>query len=169
MALEMSLWSFTDHGVITASIKSASHSMEIDSDQHARSHDVLEELAVHYRDVGLSDNISIAKIDVSSNDVPELITSYPTLKLYPACRHPPVTFQGNYHEPIPLVTLVSFTQDHGKNQQEVRPLQHSDSSTMSEAMTLLEARQAVLASKSSNKANLGQQHTKNYNRDTFKF
>ncbi|KAF4490204.1 disulfate isomerase [Fusarium agapanthi] len=122
------------------------------------SHDVLEELAVHYRDVGLSDKITVAKIDVSSNDVPELITGYPTLKLYPADRTPPVTFQGNYHEPISLATLISFIHDHGGNQQEARPSQYSGSSTMSEAMIPLEARQAELASKSSNKADLSQQH-----------
>ncbi|KAG5759700.1 hypothetical protein H9Q72_012179 [Fusarium xylarioides] len=117
-----------------------------------QSHDVLEELAVHYRDIGLSDKISVAKIDVSSNDVPELITGYPTLKLYPAGGHPPVTFQGNYHEPIPLATLISFIHGHGRNQQEARP------STMSEAMIPLEAEQADSASKSSNKANVRLQH-----------
>ncbi|KAF5232673.1 hypothetical protein FANTH_12879 [Fusarium anthophilum] len=122
------------------------------------SHDVLEGLAEHYRDVGLSDKISVAKIDVSNNDVPELITGYPTLKLYPAGRHPPVTFQGNYHEPIPLATLISFIRDHGRNQQEDRPSQYSDSPAMSEAMIPLEAGQAELASKSSNKANLRLQH-----------
>ncbi|KAM0211030.1 hypothetical protein ACHAQD_010495 [Fusarium lateritium] len=122
------------------------------------SYDVLEELAVHYRDVGLSDKISVAKIDVSSNDVPELITGYPTLKLYPAGGHPAVTFQGNYHEPIPLATLISFIHDQGRNQQEARPSQYSDSSTMSEAMIPLEAGQADLASKSSNKANSRVQH-----------
>ncbi|KAI1012498.1 hypothetical protein LB504_008458 [Fusarium proliferatum] len=102
------------------------------------SHDVLEELAVHYRDVGLSDKISVAKIDVSSNDVPELITGYPTLKLYQASGHPPVTFQGNYREPIPLATLISFIQDHGRNQ--------------------LEAGKVSLARKSSNQARLSLQH-----------
>ncbi|CVL02655.1 probable proteine disulfate isomerase [Fusarium mangiferae] len=102
------------------------------------SHDVLEELAVHYRDVGLSDKISVAKIDVSSNDVPELITGYPTLKLYPASGHPPVTFQGNYREPIPLATLISFIHDHGRNQ--------------------LEVGKVSLAGKSSNQARLSLQH-----------
>ncbi|KAF5611908.1 disulfate isomerase [Fusarium subglutinans] len=122
------------------------------------SHDVLEELAEHYRDVGLSDKISVAKIDVSNNDVPELITGYPTLKLYPAGGHPPVTFQGNYHEPIPLATLISFIHDHGRNQQEARSLQYSDPSIVSEPMIPLEAGQAELASKSSNKPILSQQH-----------
>lgn len=134
----MSLSSSTHHGVITALSKPASHLVEINSNQHTRSHDVLEELAVHYRDVGLSDKISVAKIDVSSNDVPELITGYPTLKLYPASGHHPVTFQGNYREPIPLATLISFIHDHGRNQ--------------------LEAGKVSLAGKSSNQARLSLQH-----------
>lgn len=154
----MSLWSSTHRGVITASSKPASHLVEINSNQHARSHDVLEELAVHYRDVGISDKISVAKIDVSSNDVPELITGYPTLKLYLAGRQAPVTFQGNYREPIPLATLISFIHDNGRNQQEARSSQSSDFSTMSKAMIPLEARQADMASHSPNKANLVQQH-----------
>ncbi|PCD30349.1 hypothetical protein AU210_010031 [Fusarium oxysporum f. sp. radicis-cucumerinum] len=122
------------------------------------SHTVLEELAIHYRDGGLGDSISVAKIDVSSNDVPELITGYPTLKLYPAGGHPPVTFDGNYHEPIPLVTLISFIHDNGRNHLKAKPSQFSHSSTMSEASIPLEAGQDDLSSTSSDRANSSLKH-----------
>ncbi|KAF5004136.1 hypothetical protein FDECE_9350 [Fusarium decemcellulare] len=79
------------------------------------SHAVLEELAMHYHNIGLGDKISVAKIDVSSNDVPELVTGYPTLKLYPAGGQPPVTFSGNYHESIDLATSVGAKEDVLKN------------------------------------------------------
>jgi protein disulfide-isomerase A1 len=100
----------------------------------------------------------VAKIDVSSNDVPELITGYPTLKLYPAGGHPPVTFDGNYHEPIPLVTLISFIHDNGRNHLKAKPSQFSHSSTMSEASIPLEAGQDDLSSTSSDRANSSLKH-----------
>lgn len=122
---------------------------QADSNRLIRSHTTLEELAVHYRGTGLADKIAVGKIDVSSNDVPELITGYPTLKLYPAGGKPSVTFNGTYHEPIPLDTLISFVQDHGGHRLEPESVDApvASTSTIDGVSSVLEPSQADSVSK----------------------
>jgi protein disulfide-isomerase A1 len=68
-----------------------------------------DELAALYSDV--ADKVVIAKIDATANDVPDSITGFPTIKLYPAGKKDePVEYAGSRT----VEDLVQFIKDNGK-------------------------------------------------------
>ncbi|KAJ5627584.1 hypothetical protein N7528_005011 [Penicillium herquei] len=73
-----------------------------------------EELAALYADVAeYKDKVVVAKIDATANDVPESITGFPTIKLFPAGKKDePVEYEGSRT----VEDLVSFIKEHGKYQ-----------------------------------------------------
>ena len=57
--------------------------------------------------------MTIAKIDATANDVPDEITGFPTLKLYPAgAKDSPVDYSGART----VEDLANFVRDNGKHQ-----------------------------------------------------
>lgn len=73
-----------------------------------------DELAALYADVPeLSEKVTIAKIDATANDVPDSITGFPTIKLYPAgAKDSPVEYAGSRT----VEDLVAFIKENGKYQ-----------------------------------------------------
>ncbi|BCR92343.1 protein disulfide isomerase PDI1 [Aspergillus chevalieri] len=71
-----------------------------------------DELASLYAD-GLSSKVTIAKIDATANDVPEPITGFPTIKLFPAgAKDSPVEYLGTRS----VDDLANFVKENGKHQ-----------------------------------------------------
>ncbi|KAJ5291147.1 hypothetical protein N7478_000398 [Penicillium angulare] len=73
-----------------------------------------DELAALYADVAeFKDKVVVAKIDATANDVPDPITGFPTIKLYPAGKKDePVEYEGSRT----VEDLVSFIKENGKYQ-----------------------------------------------------
>lgn len=70
-----------------------------------------EELAALYADV--ADKVVVAKIDATANDVPDSITGFPTIKLFPAGKKDsPVEYAGSRT----VEDLVQFIKENGKYQ-----------------------------------------------------
>ncbi|KAJ5234464.1 uncharacterized protein N7469_003632 [Penicillium citrinum] len=71
-----------------------------------------EELAALYADVPeFKEKVVVAKIDATANDVPDSITGFPTIKLYPAGKKDePVEYNGSRT----VEDLVSFIKENGK-------------------------------------------------------
>ncbi|KAJ5101481.1 hypothetical protein NUU61_003703 [Penicillium alfredii] len=71
-----------------------------------------DELAALYSDVAeFKEKVTIAKIDATANDVPDSITGFPTIKLYPAGdKGAPVEYEGSRS----VEDLVSFVKENGK-------------------------------------------------------
>ncbi|KAJ5102853.1 hypothetical protein N7532_003382 [Penicillium argentinense] len=71
-----------------------------------------EELAALYADVPeFKEKVVVAKIDATANDVPDSITGFPTIKLYPAGKKDePVEYQGSRT----VEDLVAFIKENGK-------------------------------------------------------
>ncbi|KAE8144315.1 protein disulfide-isomerase [Aspergillus avenaceus] len=68
-----------------------------------------EELAGLYADIP---EITIAKIDATANDVPDSITGFPTIKLYPAgAKDSPVEYEGSRT----VEDLANFVKENGKH------------------------------------------------------
>ncbi|RDL34741.1 Protein disulfide-isomerase [Venustampulla echinocandica] len=73
-------------------------------------------LAGLYVDAGLTDKVTIAKVDATLNDVPDEISGFPTIKLYKAGdKKNPVLYSGNRG----IEDLIKFVQENGKHQAEV--------------------------------------------------
>ncbi|PLB50493.1 protein disulfide isomerase [Aspergillus steynii IBT 23096] len=72
-----------------------------------------EELASLYADVpDLASKVTIAKIDATANDVPDSITGFPTIKLYPAGgKDAPVEYAGSRT----VEDLVNFVKENGQH------------------------------------------------------
>ncbi|KAI5304035.1 protein disulfide-isomerase precursor, partial [Ascosphaera atra] len=71
-----------------------------------------EELAALYADKGLTDKVTIAKVDATANDVPEDISGFPTIKLFPAgAKDEPVDFANKRT----VEHLAAFVRDNGKH------------------------------------------------------
>lgn len=71
-----------------------------------------DELASLYAD-GLSSKVTIAKIDATANDVPEPITGFPTIKLFPAgAKDSPIEYLGTRT----VDDLANFVKENGKHQ-----------------------------------------------------
>ncbi|KAF4449659.1 disulfide-isomerase precursor [Fusarium albosuccineum] len=63
----------------------------------------------------LKDKVVIAKVDATKNDVPDAISGYPTIKMYPAgAKDDPITYQG----PRTSEDLVKFIKEHGRHKAE---------------------------------------------------
>lgn len=74
-----------------------------------------EELAALYGDE-YKDKVVIAKVDATTNDVPDEIRGFPTIKLYPAgAKSEPVTYSGSRT----VEDLIKFVKENGKYKAEV--------------------------------------------------
>lgn len=73
-----------------------------------------DELAALYADVPeLNEKVTIAKVDATANDVPDSITGFPTIKIYPAgAKDSPIEYAGSRT----VEDLVSFIKENGKYQ-----------------------------------------------------
>ncbi|KAF7586352.1 protein disulfide-isomerase precursor [Aspergillus hancockii] len=72
-----------------------------------------EELAALYADIP---DVIIAKIDATANDVPDSITGFPTIRLYPAgAKDSPVEYEGSRT----VEDLVNFVKENGKHKVDV--------------------------------------------------
>ncbi|KKF95096.1 Protein disulfide-isomerase [Ceratocystis platani] len=70
-----------------------------------------EELAEMYASSEFKDQVVIAKLDATLNDVPDEISGFPTIKMYPAgSKHSPVTYSGSRS----VEDLVRFIRESGK-------------------------------------------------------
>lgn len=71
-----------------------------------------EELASLYADSDLSSKVTIAKIDATANDVPDTITGFPTIRLYPAGdKESPVEYSGGRT----VEDMAEFVKENGKH------------------------------------------------------
>jgi protein disulfide-isomerase A1 len=71
-----------------------------------------EELAALYGKSEFKDQVVIAKVDATANDVPDEIQGFPTIKLYPAGdKENPVTYQGART----VEDFIEFIQENGKH------------------------------------------------------
>lgn len=71
-----------------------------------------DELASLYAD-GLGSKVTIAKIDATANDIPEPITGFPTIKMFPAgAKDSPVEYLGSRT----VEDLANFVKENGKHQ-----------------------------------------------------
>lgn len=75
-----------------------------------------ETLASMYADSEFKDKVVIAKVDATTNDVPDEIQGFPTIKLYPAgAKSDPVNYSGSRT----VEDLVKFIKENGKYKAEV--------------------------------------------------
>ncbi|TVY78158.1 Protein disulfide-isomerase [Lachnellula suecica] len=73
-------------------------------------------LAGLYVDAGLTDKVTIAKVDATANDVPDEIQGFPTIKLFKAGdKKNPVTYSGSRS----IEDLIKFIKESGKHEAEV--------------------------------------------------
>jgi protein disulfide-isomerase A1 len=70
-----------------------------------------DELGTKYSESEFKDKVVIAKVDATANDVPDDISGFPTIKLFPAGdKSNPVTYSGSRT----IEDLVDFIKDNGK-------------------------------------------------------
>lgn len=70
-----------------------------------------EQLASHYASSEFKDKVVIAKVDATANDIPDDISGFPTIKMYPAgAKKDPVTYSGSRT----IVDLAEFIKENGK-------------------------------------------------------
>lgn len=75
-----------------------------------------EELAALYANSEFKDKVVIAKVDATTNDVPDEVRGFPTIKLYPAgAKSEPVTYSGSRT----VEDLIEFVKENGKYKAEV--------------------------------------------------
>ncbi|KAI9832835.1 MAG: protein disulfide-isomerase precursor [Phylliscum demangeonii] len=76
-----------------------------------------EELAaMYFNDPARSKKVTIAKVDATTNDVPDEIAGFPTIKLYPAgAKHEPIEYQGART----VADLITFIKEKGTHKVEV--------------------------------------------------
>ncbi|KAK5098233.1 protein disulfide-isomerase precursor [Lithohypha guttulata] len=87
----------------------------------APTYDQLGEL---YQSHDFGDKVVIAKVDATTNDVPEKIQGFPTIKLYPAAaKNQPVDYSGSRT----LEDLANFIKDNGSNKVDVLSAQSKSS------------------------------------------
>jgi len=79
----------------------------------APKYDILAEL---YAKAGLTDKVTIAKVDATMNDVPDEVQGFPTIKLYKAGdKKNPVPYSGSRS----IEDLIKFIKENGKHGAEV--------------------------------------------------
>lgn len=77
-----------------------------------------EELGALYQGSEFKDKVTIAKVDATANDVPDEVSGFPTIKLYPAGgKDEPVTYSGART----VDDFVKFIAENGKHKAEVAP------------------------------------------------
>ncbi|PHH87873.1 hypothetical protein CDD83_8300 [Cordyceps sp. RAO-2017] len=70
-----------------------------------------DQLGTMYAESEFKDKVVIAKVDATANDVPDDISGFPTIKLYPAgAKDAPVTYSGSRT----VEDLVTFIKENGK-------------------------------------------------------
>ncbi|TGJ87803.1 hypothetical protein E0Z10_g965 [Xylaria hypoxylon] len=75
-----------------------------------------EELAALYATAEYKDKVVIAKVDATTNDVPDEIRGFPTIKLYPAgSKGEPITYNGSRT----VEDLIDFIKENGKYKADV--------------------------------------------------
>ena len=85
-------------------------------------------LAPKYEELGalyanFASKVTDAKVDATSNDVPESIQGFPTIKLYPAgSKDTPVEYTGSRT----VEDLANFIRDHGKHGVDVYAAKESE-------------------------------------------
>lgn len=111
----MSSLSFTPLGVVIARRKYQSTLFKIwvaneILDSLAPKYDELAELYAKNKET--SSKVTIAKIDATANDVPDSITGFPTIKLFPAgSKDTPVEYSGSRT----VEDLANFVKENGKH------------------------------------------------------
>lgn len=71
-----------------------------------------EKLAELYSSSDFSSKVTVAKVDATLNDVPDEISGFPTIKLYPAgAKDSPVEYSGSRT----MEDLAAFIRDNGKH------------------------------------------------------
>ena len=69
--------------------------------------------ALYANNPDLASKVTIAKVDATSNDVPDDISGFPTIKLFPAgAKDSPVDYRGSRT----VEDLANFVRDNGKHQ-----------------------------------------------------
>lgn len=82
-----------------------------------------DDLASQYAASEHKDNVVIAKVDATANDVPDEIQGFPTIKLYPAgAKDAPVTYSGSRT----VDDLIEFIKENGKHKAGVSPKEELD-------------------------------------------
>lgn len=75
-----------------------------------------EELGSLYANSEFKDKVTIAKVDATANDVPDEVSGFPTIKLYPAgAKDEPVTYSGARS----VEDFIKFIAENGKHKAEV--------------------------------------------------
>jgi protein disulfide-isomerase A1 len=75
-----------------------------------------EDLASLYAKSEFKDKVVVAKVDATANDVPDEVSGFPTIKLYPAgAKDQPVTYSGSRT----IEDLIKFIKENGKYKAEV--------------------------------------------------
>lgn len=75
-----------------------------------------EKLGELYQSHGFGSKVVIAKVDATTNDVPEKIQGFPTIKLYPAgSKDSPIDYSGTRT----MEDLANFIRDNGSNKVDV--------------------------------------------------
>ena len=113
----MSSWSSTPHGVAIAkrkcSVNCGPRYNNATNQLHSSLAPKYEELAALYAsNPDFASKVTVAKVDATSNDVPEAIQGFPTIKLYAAgSKYTPVDYTGSRT----VDDLANFIRDHGKH------------------------------------------------------
>lgn len=112
-----------------------------------------DQLGELYQTHGFAGKVAIAKVDATTNDVPEKIQGFPTIKLYPAGKKDtPVDYSGNRS----LEDLANFIKDNGSNKVDVLAAQESasgeDADTVMTDLPESMARAAAAATESASSA-----------------
>ncbi|KFH44499.1 Protein disulfide-isomerase-like protein [Hapsidospora chrysogenum ATCC 11550] len=82
-----------------------------------------DDLASQYAASEHKDKVVIAKVDATANDVPDDISGFPTIKLYPAgAKDSPVTYKGSRT----VEDLISFIEEHGKHSAGISPQEEAE-------------------------------------------
>lgn len=96
-----------------------------------------DELASLYADnKDFASKVTIAKVDATANDVPDEITGFPTVKLYPAgAKDSPVDYAGART----VEDLANFVRDSGKHQVDAYAARQQTDTTTESSSTESEA------------------------------
>jgi len=98
-----------------------------------------EELGALYANSEFKDKVVIAKVDATTNDVPDEIQGFPTIKLYAAgSKGEPVTYSGSRT----VEDLIEFIAKNGKYQASVSPAVEADEPETPVAPAATEAKEA---------------------------
>ncbi|KAK0123649.1 hypothetical protein ONS95_008661 [Cadophora gregata] len=98
-------------------------------------HKVMDKLGQRYAQLKMSDKVTLAKIDVNSNDVPVRITGYPTLILFRAGDNKEVHFDGTFFELLTEEQLARFISTNSVNEQ-IAPLIEPEQRSIEDAISV---------------------------------